>query len=49
MKYKCESCGRIEKSDNGPPKCMCGMPYYMELMKPITEEKEDLKEYLLED
>jgi len=48
--YKCEACGRHEKTEQGPPKCMCGLPDCIRVMKPIQHlgENVELKEYLAE-
>jgi hypothetical protein len=48
MIYKCDTCGRKEESEEGPPKCYCAMPKYVEIMKPIDENKEEVNEYLVE-
>lgn len=46
--YRCDRCGRTEESNDGPTKCYCGLPDGITLMKPVSEDKEDLNEYLTE-
>lgn len=49
MIYKCGTCGRLEESNDGPPKCSCDLPFGITLMKPVFEDKkENLNEYLAE-
>ena len=54
MLYKCDTCGRTESSNGGPPKCFCGLPEHITLMKPVRSgtsadgKGEGLNEYLTE-
>jgi len=47
--YKCKTCGRTEKSKNGPPKCFCGLPNHINIMVPVKGDLTELNEYLTED
>ena len=50
MLYKCDDCGRTEESKAGPPKCSCGLPQHIIVMKPVKENQggDNVNEYLTE-